>query len=466
LKRVQEEYLEKWLNKKSRKPLVIRGARQVGKSTLVRNFATAENLNIFEVNLERNLKLTSLFDAFDLSAILNEIENICGKQGVLGNNSVLFLDEIQAIPSAIAALRYFYEDYPDLRVIAAGSLLELVLSNHSFSMPVGRIEYLFMGPMTFEEFLTAKKEDFLLNYIRTYRPDDLFSATVHDKIIHLLKDYFIIGGMPEAVQSYIDESSYEETSFVHTSIVETYIDDFAKYAKGKMLQTLQKVFRYVGSSPGIKTKYSNIDPDTRSRELKSAIGLLEKANVIFPVYHSSASGIPLISGKQSKTYKLFFMDIGLMNKICGIPQISIEEIKRVDFINKGSMAEQFIAQHLFGMGGYNESPQLFYWLRENTNNNAELDFVIQHNARILPVEVKAGAKGSLKSLHRFAYEKKSEIAVRFDLNPPSIQDIETRIANSTENENIHYRLLSLPIYMVEQMKRLLQSETETEYSDH
>lgn len=457
MKRIQDEYLEKWLHKKSRKPLVIRGARQVGKSTLVRNFVATQNLNIFEVNLERHLKLTPLFDSFDLTNILSEIENICGKQGVLGKDAVLFLDEIQAIPSAIAALRYFYEDYPDLRVIAAGSLLEFVLSKHSFSMPVGRIEYLFMSPMSFEEFLAAKKEVFLLNYIKTYDLDDTFSVTVHDKIISLLKDYFVVGGMPEAVQSYVDESTFEETAFVHTAIIETYIDDFAKYSKGQMLQTLQRVFNYVGGCPGIKTKYSNIDPDIRSRELKLAVGLLEKAKVVFPVYHSSSSGIPLSVGKKSKTYKLFFLDIGLMNKICGVPQISIEEIKRVDFINKGTISEQFIAQHLLGMGAYNETPKLFYWLRENTNNNAELDFVIQHNTRTMPIEVKAGAKGSLKSMHRFVYEKKLDLAVRFDLNLPSVQNIETKIVNSTENENIHYKLLSLPIYMVEQMKRLLET---------
>ncbi len=456
MKRIQEEYLEKWLTKKRRKPLVIRGARQVGKSTLVRNFAVAHNLNIFEVNLERHLKLTSLFESLDLTGILREIENICGKYGILNDDSILFLDEIQAIPSAIPALRYFFEDYPNLRVITAGSLLEFVLSKHSFSMPVGRIEYLFMGPMSFEEFLAAKNEDYLLNQMRAYNIHDTFSETIHEKIIILLKDYFIVGGMPEAVQSYVDESPFEETVAVHTSIIETYIDDFAKYSKGQMLQTLQSVFNYVGGNTGIKTKYSNIDPDIRSRELKLAVGLLEKAKVVFPVYHSASSGIPLSVGRKMKTYKLFFLDIGLMNKICGIPNTSPENIKRVDFINKGAVSEQFIAQHLLGMGAYNETPQLFYWIRENINNNAELDFVIQHKSQIVPVEVKAGSKGSLKSLHRFVFEKKVDIAVRFDLNMPSIQNVETKIVNSVESENINFMLLSLPIYMVGQMRRLLE----------
>lgn len=455
MKRNHEKYLEKWCDKIKRKPLVIRGARQVGKSTLVRNFCNQHNLNLFEVNLERYLKLTPLFDSFNLNELLIEIEVICEKHGVLNDNSVLFLDEIQAVPQAIPALRYFYEEYPNLKVLAAGSLLEFVLSKHSFSMPVGRIEYLFMGPMTFEEFLEAKNETLLLDYLENYNFDSNFSDMVHQKLIALQRDYFLVGGMPEAVQLYVNGDSFNEISAVHSSIIETYIDDFAKYAKGQSLQILQSVFNFVGGNYGQKIKYVNIDPNVQARELKLAITLLEKAKVIFPVYCSSASGIPLSISKNDKIFKLFFLDIGLANKISKIPGLSIEKIKSIDFINKGAVAEQFIAQHLLSLENVNETPELYYWLREGKKNNAELDFVSQFNGRIFPIEVKSGAKGSLKSMHRFVFEKNSPMAVRFDLKSPSIQKVKTKIANAFDNKNISFFLLSLPLYMIGQMKRLV-----------
>jgi len=194
LDRECENTLAKWLTKSSRKPLVIRGARQVGKSTLVRKFCREENLDLFEVNLERNLRLVDLFRDFEIDVLLDEIEIICGKRGARGEKSVVFLDEIQAIPEAIPALRYFHEDYPDLKVVSAGSLLEFILSEHSFSMPVGRVEYLFVNPMTFPEFLKASKEEFLLERVNAYEPGRSFSKTAHDKLVALLKDYFLEGG--------------------------------------------------------------------------------------------------------------------------------------------------------------------------------------------------------------------------------------------------------------------------------
>ncbi len=455
MKRFQEKYLDKWKNKTKRKPLIIRGARQVGKSTLVRNYCKKQKLNLFELNLERNLKLKSLFESYDLKELLNEIEIICGKRGIFNENSILFLDEIQAIPAAISALRYFYEDFPKLKVLAAGSLLEFVLSKHSFSMPVGRIEYCFMGPMTFEEFLTAKGKKLLLDYLENFDFNSKFSETVHQQLIALQKDYFLVGGMPEAVQLYVSGKSFEEISDVQTSILETYIDDFAKYAKGQALENLQSVFNFVGGNFGQKIKYASINPDVQSRELKYVIRLLQKAKVIFPVYCSMASGLPLSVFKKEKIYKLFFLDIGLANKISGTPNLSIEKTKSIDFINKGAIAEQFIAQHLLALENENQTPQLFYWLREGKKNNAEVDFVSQINGNIIPIEVKAGAKGSLKSLHRFVFEKNCKTAVRFDLNFPSIQNVETKIINAVDNKTINFKLFSLPIYMVGQLKRLL-----------
>jgi len=455
MKRIQEKYLKKWINNLNRKPLIIRGARQVGKSTLVRNFCENQKLNLFEINLERNLKLKALFEAYDLKELLSEIEIICGKRGIFDENSILFLDEIQAIPEAIPALRYFYEDFPELKVVAASSLLEFVLSKHTFSMPVGRIEYLFMGPMTFEEFLIAKGEDFLVNYLKSFNFEIKFSETAHQRLLSLQKDYFMVGGMPEAVQLYVLGTSFGEISDVQSSIIETYIDDFAKYAKGQYLENLQTVFNYVGGNYGQKVKYVNINPDVQSREIKFAVALLEKAKVIFPVYCSLASGLPLKVFKKEKIYKLFFLDIGLANKILGISNLSLDKIKNMQFINKGAMAEQFIAQHLLALQNEKQTPQLYYWLREGKKDNAEVDFLMHFTDSIIPIEVKSGAKGTLKSLHRFVFEKKSKTAVRFDLNCPTVQQVKTKIANAVDNKTIDFKLISLPIYMVGELKRLL-----------
>jgi len=339
-----------------------------------------------------------------------------------------------------------FEDLPDLPVIAAGSLLEFALSESSFSMPVGRIEYLFLCPMTFEEFLEARQESKLLDLIWNYDIRERFPESAHTLLLKQLRDYLIIGGMPEAIKEFLENN--ENLSFalnVHASIVETYLDDFAKYAKNKDLLRLRRVFNYVPAAAGNKVKYSKIDPDDRARELKHAVELLIKARVIFPVYHTRSAGVPLGAGKADRTYKLYFLDVGLMNHICGINNISAESMREKRFINEGKMAEQFIAQHLLYLETENKTPDLYYWLREKRKGNAEVDFLIQNNNTIAPVEVKAGKTGSLKSLHRFVYEKKVDLAIRFDLNLPSFH----KIASAT----INFNLLSLPLYMVQQTRQ-------------
>lgn len=454
MKRFAEDTLNTWYRRKSRKPLVVRGARQVGKSTLVRGFAQKHNLTLHEINLERYPELENIFKRMDTAEILRELEFISGKGKITANNSLLFLDEIQAAPLAIKALRYFYEDHPDLPVIAAGSLLEFTLADHSYSMPVGRIEYLFTGPMTFEEFLTARDEPQLLQLIRSYDFQSPFPVTAHQKLLNYQREYLLTGGMPEAVLRYIENRDFDEVLNVHSSIVQTYRDDFAKYARGSDLNRLHRVFDYVPSAAGEKIKYRNIDENEQSRELRKAIDLLEKAGVVSCVYHSKVSGLPIKAGMNSKVFKMFFLDVGLMNYICGIRNISLQQLEKREFINEGKMAEQFIHQHLLRIGRQMEKPQSFYWLREGRSANAEVDFVIQEAGQILPVEVKAGKSGALRSLLRFMAEKRPGTAVRFDLNPPSVMDVSHKVTG--QDGEVEFRLISLPLYMVEQLPRLFQ----------
>jgi predicted AAA+ superfamily ATPase len=286
------QYLDQWLTKKRRKPLILRGARQVGKSTLVRLFAKSANLSLHEINLERHLFLDDIFKTLDMEIIIRELEALVHSP-VNVQGSLLFLDEIQATPHALQALRYFYEEYPDLPVIAAGSLLEFTLADHSFSMPVGRVEYFHLYPLTFREFLEVV-EPTLLPYLDALSPSsDSVPLAAHKHFLKKLRDYCFVGGLPEAIQTFYEEQSLLEVSDVHRSIASTYQDDFSKYAKQNDLLLIQKIFNYIPRAIGQKVKYTNISRDHRSAKIKGGISLLTKARICHQVRHSHSTGIPL-----------------------------------------------------------------------------------------------------------------------------------------------------------------------------
>jgi len=452
--RIAEKKLANWLDSSYRKPLIIRGARQVGKSTLVRQFANHKKLTLHEVNVERHPTLVEVFKTQDTGKILRELEFVCGKGPISGKNGLLFLDEIQAAPIAIQTLRYFYEDHPELPVISAGSLLEFTMSKHSFSMPVGRVEYLYLGPLTFEETLVAMEKHVLLNLLKNYQLHEVFPQTAHEQLLELQRVWFLVGGMPEAIQRFIDTNSLDAVFDVHASIIETYKDDFAKYATQADLLRLHKVFNYVPMAAGEKFKYVHVDPEAQSREISKAVDLLEKAQIIMKACHTDASGLPLGATINRRIFKLFFLDCGLMNSICGVQWIALNELKQKSFVNKGRMAEQFIAQHLAYIGKNNVSPVLTYWLREGRAGNAEIDFVAQLGQSIIPLEVKAGKSGSLKSLQQFVDQKKVRVGVRFDLNPPSYQHVSHALRQARETVQVEFDLLSLPLYMIEELPRI------------
>jgi hypothetical protein len=255
--RQQIKFLYDWMINPRRKQLVIDGARQVGKSTLVELFAQEHKKVLLNVNLERYPELSQVFAGKDPRQILQEIEFLPNIKEV-SNDSVLFLDEIQAVPEAIPALRYFYEDRPNLPVVSAGALLEFVLSDHSFSMPVGRIQYLHMGPMTFSEFLKGIGEEKLQTFILEYESGQKIAEVVHRRLLSLMRSYFYVGGMPEAVDIFADDGSYKKVSSIHNSIIETYLEDFPKYSGSRNLYRMRNVFNYIARNVGKKIKYSNI----------------------------------------------------------------------------------------------------------------------------------------------------------------------------------------------------------------
>ncbi len=457
MERFAERYLEKWIRNKRRKPLVLRGARQVGKSTLIRQFAKKNGLNLLEINLERNLYLNEIFKSLDTERIIMELEVLGGKK-IKEPDSLLFLDEIQSTPYALQALRYFYEDKPRLPVIAAGSLLEFNLSDHSFSMPVGRIEYYHLFPMSFKEFLFAA-EPGLIEYISEFSLSTPLPETAHIKLLQKQREYLYTGGMPEALLVSIESGSMMDVFEVHRSIVDTYQDDFSKYARQKELALMQKVLRYIPRSIGKKIKYSNISREERSKDLKAVIELLTKARICHRVFNSHCSDVPLFADIDEHIYKLIFMDIGLVSHICGIDWLTINALDERELINEGALAEQFIGQHLVNINQGLGEPQLNYWLRESRSANAEVDYVLSMKGRILPVEVKAGKSGSLKSLQQFALQKHSKLCIRFDLNMPGLQKVNHIVRTKEGNWPVSFLLLSLPLYMVEELPRLVDEIT-------
>jgi len=454
MKRKVVPILNTWLGAKGRKPLILRGARQVGKSTLVRLFAAEQGLDLLELNLERHRDMDRVFASLDINLILSNLEAIAGKR--VGPQTLLFLDEIQATPHAIESLRYFYEERPALPIIAAGSLLEFALSQAAFSMPVGRIQYLFLQPMSFSEFLEAV-DPASMEWLESMSLDAPLPQEAHKRLLNRQRQFLLTGGMPEAVKCFAETQDLAAVASIQNGILNTYVDDFSKYARGVDLGDMQRLFRNLPLSLGKKTKYVRLLPEATSAHARRLLELLIKAQLVLPVYASDCAGIPLRAGMNLRSFKLFFIDVGLLSRLLGQDWLDVQGLEERTLVNEGPLAEQFIAQHLYLDTTLATPPELFYWLNESKNANAEVDFVVSQGLLMLPVEVKAGKSGSLKSLHLFCGRRRLGHAVRFDLSPPSLQEIDTKVTNKKGSDlGSRYFLHSLPLYAVEKMPSLLE----------
>ena len=454
--RKQFAFLDDWLANPDRKPLMLRGARQVGKSTLVRLFAERSGRPLAEVNLERYADLGPAFARNDPVHLLNVMEAL-PDIGSIGPDGLLFLDEIQSVPEAVSALRYFREDMSDLPVLAAGSLLDFVLADHRLPMPVGRIAYLHMGPMSFTEFLNAVGAEGLTSTIDAFEIGRGLDPAIHKRLMEMLRTYFFIGGMPEAVQAFARSRRLRDAGEVHRSIVDTYREDFPKYVGSRSLPRIVNAFNFAARNVGRKVKYIHFSREATAATVRADIELLCMARVLSKVVHSHCNGLPLQADSDSRTFKLIFMDIGLMNAVCGLGWTVIEHMNETRLVNEGAMSEQFIGQHLQDLLAGSPNRELTYWLREGRSTNAEVDYVAAFDGRIVPIEVKAGASGGLKSLHQFVAEKEVPLAVRFDAAPPSIQTVRTSVQRGGSRTEVAYRLISLPLYLVERLPTLLAS---------
>jgi predicted AAA+ superfamily ATPase len=454
LQRKEINDLRSWATQPERKPLVIGGARQVGKSTLVRQLAGDAGLALVELNFERNPEFREAFASKEPAGILTTVQLLTG-QSVVAGQTLLFLDEIQVAPEALAALRYFYEEMPQLHVVAAGSLLEFTLAEAQFSMPVGRVEYMHLGPLQFEDFLGAMQEPALVSWLQKGSLADLrdvpMVAAVHDRYMELLRQYWIVGGMPEAVASFAADKNFTTVGRVHQSIVATYRDDFGKYSHGALKNRVQIVFDKLPSLVGRKFKYSQVSHEHRAAELAAALQQLCMARVAYKVHHTSANGVPLGAESDERNFKTLYMDVGLM---CSALHLSLLDLRREDLslVNDGAIAEQFVGQHLLYSCAWYETPNLYYWMREAKSAAAEVDYVIAQGQQVIPVEIKAGKTGTLKSLHRFLLEKQRSFGLRFNGDRPSLMSGSTQ---TTDRMKLEFELLSLPLYMVGQARRLV-----------
>ncbi|MDQ6993163.1 MAG: ATP-binding protein [Mariprofundus sp.] len=448
--RHQSHLIDLWFEQQTHKPLVLRGARQVGKSTLIRLFAEQRKLELVELNFERNPEYADLFASNDPKQIVAAMRLMLNKSLRQGS-SILFLDEIQAAPKTLASLRYFYEEMPNLHIIAAGSLLDFELASPSFSMPVGRISYMHLHPMNFTEFLRAVGEMSLAEYIETWQIDDDLPAPLHGKLMGLLRQCMAIGGMPEVVKSFAELSDYRQAEQIKQDLLATFTDDFAKYARNQDQELIRLAFRKAPTLIGRKVKYSEINKGMPTPRVAQALNQLDMARVIHKVLRSAANGIPLSAEENIKFLKLLFLDVGLVSTMMNVSWQALQE--DLLLINQGALAEQWVGQELLSSLDAHLQPHLHYWAREAASSSAELDYVIEGDQPVA-VEVKAGKSGSLKSLHLFIKEKRSPVAVRLNADIPSMMSDTHTLPDGSSRS---YQLLSLPLYMAGQVRRLISS---------
>ena len=439
--------LEKWIAKPNHKPLVLRGSRQVGKTTLVDSFS--ENFeNYLYLNFEKSPSAMTLFEKEQtIDDLMAEIFLFCNKENKQGK-TLLFIDEIQNSKAAISKLRYFYEaKLPDLYVIAAGSLLETIL-NKKVSFPVGRVEYLAVRPCVFNEFLRAIGETQLEKALLAQR----IPEALHDKTMNLFNTFTLIGGMPEVIADYAANKNFIGLNSIYESLLTGYRDDIEKYAKN---ETMSQTIRYILQS-GWKFAAERITlggfagSSYKAREMGEAFRTLEKTFILELCYPTTDNLVP-ITKDLKRSPKLLWLDCGLVNYVANVQK---EIFGAADILDawRGKVAEQIVAQELLALD-CRVSNQRNFWVRNKKDSDAEVDFVLQKDSKVIPIEVKSGHNAKLRSLHLFMEEAPHDIAVRVWSQPFSIDEVATQKGKK-------FKLINLPFYYVGVLEGVLEKYME------
>ena len=405
-----DKTLKDWKNATERKPLLLRGARQVGKTSAVRHLA--ESFEHFaEVDLNERTDLHYLFDG------TRSPQEICGllavhlKVPIIPKSTLLFLDEIQACPQAINRLRYFYEKYPELHVIAAGSLLEFALTTLP-SYGVGRIRSVFMYPFSYEEFLRATNNDALTAMIKAASPHSPLPDAIHEQALRLLRIFLVLGGMPAVVAQYCEDGNLLECQHILSDLIVSFRDDFAKYRHRVPSSRIDAVFRSVAEQRQGKFVFTKINAPINAEQARAALDTLIMAGLVYPVTHTAANGIPLGAEINEKYRRMTMCDTGLLQRILALDIAEIFSSSDMKVINRGSIAETFVATELVKAASCYAPQPLYCWHREKPGSNAEVDFVVQVGQKIYPIEVKAGTKGSMQSMRIFLQVKGLDKGIR------------------------------------------------------
>lgn len=434
--------LNKWADSENRKPLILRGARQVGKTTAVNIFSKQFDQYIY-LNLEkpddvdlfkRNLKTKELLQAIFL------YKNITQKKGRL----LLFIDEIQNSPEAVSVLRYFYEELPDIYVIAAGSLFEVMLETKQISFPVGRVQFFFIYPLMFEEFLKAMGEHNALDLLGNVP----FPEFGYPKLFKLFHTYTLIGGMPEIIDKYRQTENISDLNPIFQSLLTGYIDDVSKFARNETMRNIIK--HCIESAPleaGKRISFAGFGNSSyRSREVGEALKNLERAMLLYLLYPTKATKIPIMIDKK-KSPRLQFLDTGILNYVNGLQRYFFK-LDDLHSFYKGLLAEHIVGQELLA-SDISISRKPTFWVREKKQSSAEVDFVFQFDRYVLPLEIKAGKSGTLRSLHQFMNRCDHTCAVRMYSGPISIQKTKTP-------EGKFFYLLNLPYFLTGKIRNYME----------
>ena len=431
--------LVKWKDSVNRKPLVLRGARQVGKTYTLKAFGRSHFSNTIYLNLENKAHANLLEQAESLDELL-QIIPIFAKQQIQPGKTLLIIDEIQTVPSALNLLRFFYEDRPDLHVACAGSLLEAIIKREGLQIPVGRVQYLYMFPLTFSEFLRGENVE-LYEYLDNLSTLSSIPRAIHNELMKSFKQFLLVGGMPEVVNTYLTTKDYSELETVYESLITGFLDDVHKYASNGQSKYLRLIIEHAPRYAGKLIKYENFaDSGYHSREIKHAFSLLQAANLIQCVPGCPSRHLPLTPNLR-KSPKLLFLDVGLVNYTSGI-NIELVQTKAIESLYQGRITEQVVGQQLQALYAHKRN-SFYFWYRDATGSTAEVDFILSLGQQIIPIEVKAGKAGTLRSLHACIDETQIEHTYRISSGPYSENRISTPVKGSP------FALTSIPFYLLE-----------------
>ncbi|MBD3422410.1 MAG: AAA family ATPase [Chitinivibrionales bacterium] len=427
--RAIQKRLEDWKNDQERLVLLVRGARQVGKTYSIR--CLGESFRHFlEINFEEQEAARTFFSG-DLA--VNDIcEKLSAYRGIpiVPSETLLFFDEVQACPGCIRALRFFHEKMPGLHVVAAGSLLEFALCEIP-SFGVGRIQSLYMFPLSFEEFLRCEGSGGVWDYASAIDDISPIDAAFHEKLLDKMRTYMMIGGMPDVVDLYCRHRDLRRCQERIGALLTTFYDDFSKYSARIDPLILRDTFRSVSSQAGGKFKYSSVAADLPGRQSKAALDLLARAGLVHRVWHSHSRGVPLGAEEKHKRFKVIPMDIGIHQRMLGLELSDLLVADYSSLVHRGHLAEIFAGLQILTAMDPTMEPELFYWHREAGDSNAEVDYVITKQQHIIPIEVKSGLRGTMQSMRIFLKERNIPCGVRL----------------SQENLSRHADILNLPLYL-------------------